>query len=150
MAALAAFGEGFGKAILKTVFDKFHTLDVNETQLKMITGFGDIRRTSYLAYIDNYRNLKFQLEKIGIKFLDMKAMLKSDKFADYVVCFTGCRDAELSKFIRENGGIATDSWNKNVNLLVTKDIHSTSGKVKKAQEKGIKIISLDEAREMFK
>lgn len=150
MVALAAFGEGFGKAILKTVFDKFHTLDVNETQLKMITGFGDIRRTSYLAYIDNYRSLKTQLERIGIKFLDMKAMLKSNKFADYVVCFTGCRDAELSKFIRENGGIATDSWNKNVNLLVTKDIHSTSGKVKKAQEKGIKIISLDEAKEMFK
>lgn len=149
MVALSAFGEGMGKSVIQSVFDKYQQLDVTETQLKMISGFGDTRIQQYLKYLPRYRKIKEALNKIGIKFNNVIRENISNKYADYVVCFTGCRDVELSKHIKLNGGIATDSWNKNVNLLVAKDPNSVSGKITKAREKGIKVISLEEAQKMF-
>lgn len=149
MTALSVFGEGIGKSILQSVFDKYHTLDVTTAQLHMLNGFGDTRIDAYISHIQDYRIAKEKLAKIGIVFNNKIQDIKSDKFANYIVCFTGVRDNNLSKIIRENGGIATDSWNKNVNLLVAKDPHSTSGKIVKAHEKGINVISIEEARKLF-
>ena len=150
MTAFNAFGENIGKTILKNVFDAYHTLDVTYSQLKVLTGFADTRIFQYESYLDNYRAIKNKLNSIGIEFIINVVKNDSDKFKDYIVCFTGVRDKELSDFIKKNGGVATDSWNKNVNLLVCANPNGTSGKITKAKEKGIKCISLEDAKELFK
>lgn len=150
MSAFNAFGENIGKIILKNVFDTYHTLDVTYSQLKVLTGFADTRIFQYESYLDNYREIKNKLNSIGIEFIINVIKNESDKFKDYIVCFTGVRDKELSDYIKKNGGVATDSWNKNVNLLVCANPNGTSGKITKAREKGIKCISLEEAKELFK
>lgn len=150
MAAFNAFGENIGKSILNSVFDKYHTLDVTYSQLKMIHGFADTRIFQYESYLDNYRIIKENLKSKGINFIINIVKNESDKFKDYIVCFTGVRDKELSDYIKKNGGVATDSWNKNVNLLVCANPNGVSGKITKAKEKGIKCVSLEEAKEIFK
>lgn len=150
MTAFNAFGENIGKSILNSVFDIYHTLDVTSSQLKMITGFAETRINQYISYIENYRDIKENLNDEGINFIINIVKNESDKFKDYIVCFTGVRDKELSDYIKKNGGVATDSWNKNVNLLVCANPNGVSGKITKAREKGIKCISLEEAKELFK
>ena len=150
MTAFNAFGENIGKSILNSVFDKYHTLDVTSSQLKMITGFAETRINQYISYIENYREIKENLNDEGINFIINIVKNESDKFKDYIVCFTGVRDKELSDYIKKNGGVATDSWNKNVNLLVCANPNGVSGKITKAKEKGIKCVSLEEAKEIFK
>ena len=150
MAALGVFGENMGKRILNMVYEKYHTLNVTESQLKMVNNFGDVRISNYIQSLDKYHETIKKLKSIGISFKIMENNIVSDKYSNYIVCFTGVRDALLSKFIRENGGVATDSWNKNVNLLICKDPNSVSGKITKAREKGIKCVSLEEAKEIFK
>ena len=81
----------------------------------------------------------------GIEFIDDKKVSESDKFKDYVVCFTGVRDKALAQYIIDNGGQAGDNWTKNTNCLIVKDKNSTSTKMKKALQLGIRILSLDEA-----
>lgn len=150
MAALGVFGENMGKRILNMVYEKYHTLDVTEAQLKMVNNFGDVRISNYIQSLDKYHETIDKLKSIGISFKIIEETKVSDKFSNYIVCFTGVRDALLSQTIRENGGVATDSWNKNVNLLVCKDISSNSGKIKKAIDKGIKVVTIEEAKEIFK
>lgn len=150
MTAFNAFGENIGKSILNSVFDKYHTLDVTYSQLKMIHGFADTRIFQYESYLDNYKIIKENLKSKGINFIINIIKNESDKFKDYIVCFTGVRDKELSDYIKKNGGVATDSWNKNVNLLVCANPNGVSGKITKAKEKGIKCVSLEEAKEIFK
>ena len=74
---------------------------------------------------------------------------ESDKFKNYNICFTGIRDKALAQYIIDNGGQAGDNWTKNTNCLIVKDKNSTSTKMKKALQLGIKILSLDEAYEEF-
>lgn len=144
------FGEGIGVTILQKVFDKYGTLIVTESQLKMVEGFGDIRIKQYINYVNSWKDMREHLLNIGAIFQESKKVdIKSDKYGKYIVCFTGVRDAELSKIIIENGGIASDSWSKNVNLLIAKDISSNSGKVQKARENNVEVISHEDAKIKF-
>jgi NAD-dependent DNA ligase len=99
----------------------------------------------------DYEIIKKTLETLDqIKLAEaIKVEPKSTKYADYNVCFTGVRSERLVDIINSNGGHAGDNWTKAVNLLIAKDPTSTSGKAKKAREKGIRIISLQEAEQIF-
>jgi NAD-dependent DNA ligase len=45
----------------------------------------------------------------------------------------------------EKGADVSDNWKSTTNLLVAKDPNGNSSKIKKAKEKGITILSLEEA-----
>ena len=73
----------------------------------------------------------------------------SDNLEGIVACFTGVRDKDFATFINNNGGTALDNWRKDVTHLIVKDINSTSSKMKKAQEKGCVILTLEDAHKEF-
>ena len=149
--ALGTFGRGIGKSKLQKIFDAYGHLAPTKEQILKLEGFSDITANQILSYEQVYLDIKEQLATLDAVKLEekIKPQLKSTKYQDYVVCFTGVRSDELCRIITENGGIATENWNKTVNLLVAKDPSSTSGKAKKARELGVKIISLDEAKQIF-
>jgi len=60
------------------------------------------------------------------------------------VVFTGFTETNLKKQIELRGGHVDDTIKKNTNILVVKDLSKITGKVKKAQEKGIVIITKEE------
>lgn len=61
-----------------------------------------------------------------------------------VYCFTGFRDKSLKERLESLGAKVVDSLSKKVTKLVTKDVGSSSSKVKKAQSLGIDVITLEE------
>lgn len=66
---------------------------------------------------------------------------KEGKLSGMKVCFTGFRDANLKGQIEGFGGEVTDTLTKATNCLITKDINSTSSKIKKAKELGIEVLT---------
>lgn len=149
--ALGTFGRGIGKTKLQKIFDVYGHLAPSYEQLMALEGFSDITAKQIMAFESQYKATKELLATINqVKLVEkIKPVLKSNKYEQYHVCFTGVRSDELCRIINENGGIATENWNKSVNLLVAKDPTSNSGKAKKARENGIQIISLDEAKKIF-
>jgi DNA ligase (NAD+) len=61
-----------------------------------------------------------------------------------IICFTGFRDKNLKEYVEQRGGTVVDDVSSKTNILVVKDISSTSGKIKTAQKNGIQIISKDD------
>lgn len=149
-AALGTFGRLFGKTKLTKVYEEFGTLNVSASKLITLEGFG-ATSSLYETHIKEYEEIKARIQQMGkITIADKpKILQKSSRFAGIFACFTGVRSQEVSQAIQENGGIASDNWTKQTNLLIAKDTSSSSGKAKKARERGIEIISLEEAKERF-
>ena len=67
-------------------------------------------------------------------------------------CFTGAMEykrKDLQDMVLANGGTNLDSVTKNLTYLVIADPNSTSGKAKKARERGINLISPQQFMEMI-
>ena len=62
------------------------------------------------------------------------------------VLFTGVRNAEVEKMLKSRGAKIATTFNNSVTHLVAKDTSSDSGKAKKAREKGIPILSMEEIK----
>ena len=151
-AACGSFGPDIGERVLQLVWDKYGTLDdMTYEKLKAIEGFGDSRISQYLEYQSHWVMAKIHMElfNYGIVFTDNKQEVLSTEYSNYNVCFSGVRDKELAEFINSRGGKASDKWNKDTNYLIIKDLNSNSSKVKKAKDKGCKIITLEEAHALF-
>ena len=149
--ALGTFGRLVGKTKLQKIYDVFGHLAPTYEQLIQVEGFADTTARQIVNHQNDYLAFKAMLRTLDEVKLTEKVVpvLKSTKYADYNVCFTGVRSERLTQIINENGGHASDNWTKAVNLLVAKDPNSSSGKAKKAREAGVRIISLKEAEEIF-
>lgn len=151
-AACGSFGPDIGERVLQLVWDKYGTLDdMTYEKLKVIEGFGDSRISQYLEYQSHWRIDKIHMElfNYGIVFAENKQEILSTEYSNYNVCLSGVRDKELMEFINTHGGKASDKWSKNINCLIVKDLNLTSNKIKKAEENGCKIITLEEAYRIF-
>ena len=71
------------------------------------------------------------------------------KVCDITVCFSGVRDKYLEKCFETIGAKVVSSMTKAVNVLIVKDINSSTSKIIKARENGVHIIQLDEIKNMF-
>lgn len=149
--ALGTFGRGIGKSKLQKIFDSYGCLCPSKERILALEGFSDITAQQIIDHKEDYLKTQDLIMNLdAVKLVEkIQPQLKSTKYSEYHVCFTGVRSEELCRIITENGGVATENWNKSVNLLVAKDPSSTSGKAKKARELGVKIISLDEAKQIF-
>jgi DNA ligase (NAD+) len=58
--------------------------------------------------------------------------------------FSGVRNREMEEDIISRGGSVVGSVSKNTSAVITNDIHSETGKVKKARDLGIEIIDINE------
>ena len=148
--ATGAFGPDIGERVLQQVWDKYGTLyPLTAEQLYALDGFADARVNQYLENQENWNKIhNYALDTLTFK-TEKKEKL-SDKLQGIVICFTGVRDKEFAEYVNNNGGIATDTWKKDVTHLVVKDKNSTSSKAKKAKDLGIPILTLEEAYEEFK
>lgn len=149
--ALGTFGRLIGKTKLQKIYDVFGHLAPSYEELIQLEGFAITTASQVVAHREDYLATKEVLETLdSVKLVEkVQPVIKSTKYADYNVCFTGVRSDRLVDIINSNGGHASENWTKAVNLLVAKDPSSNSGKAKKARERGIRIISLQEAEELF-
>lgn len=66
------------------------------------------------------------------------------QFANMAICFSGIRDAELETRIIAGGGSIASGVSKKTTLLVVKDVNGTSGKISKAHQLGVPVMSMDD------
>lgn len=149
--AVDALGEasGIGEKKLQALFDVYDTLDLTMDQILSVSGWAEKSAKKLLESKESINHWSTFLIENNIKLASSKVAVVSSKCAGLEVCFTGVRDSNMEEFIKSNGGKIASSVTKTCNLLVADNINGTSGKITKAKEKGIKLISYDDALKIF-
>lgn len=114
--------------------------------LDMITrveGFSEITATNI---VNNLKHADVLLQKMS-KYMSIKEEKRtSDKMKDHVYVLTGFRDAAISNAISQNGGKTSESVSKKTTAVIAKNVGETSGKITKARQLGIEIVSVEDFR----
>ena len=106
-----------------------------ETARKVLAGVED--------FISLYNSIKQY-----VKFATVE-VAEGGSMKDQKVVFTGFRDADLEAQVEAAGGQMQSGVSGKTTILVCTDPNSNSGKAKKARDLGVKVIGVDEFREML-
>jgi DNA ligase (NAD+) len=120
----------------------------SEQEFARIAGIGPVRAGILSAGFKKYRPLMDELLGLGIT---IKRQTSGGLFGKSV-CFTGALSSPrkiLEKLAADAGADVKGSVGKALTYLITNDTDSTSGKMLKATQLGIKIITEDEFRGML-
>ena len=146
MNASNIFGNGLGKRKLALIFSNIpdvmtHKIDNNLKQkIIMINGFSDI---SANQFVNNLEEFKLFLKNLKIKTHNLDSYIEKTQIKKNIV-FTGFRNSELEKYLETHKIAVKNTINADTFLLITKDDNSTSSKIKEANKKKIKVVSLKE------
>ena len=147
--ATGCFGDGIGELKLNKIVDKYGELPYDKQKVLDTDGWAETSTAQYIGNYICYLDMSdfFQLNNMWKGFTLIQAT--GDKCKDIKVVFTGIRSAEMEDVIRKNGGKVLSSFTKECNLVIAKDPMGNSGKLAKAREKGVEVISLKEAFNRF-
>jgi DNA ligase (NAD+) len=143
MAASLVFDNGFGEKRLKSILDVYpnfmkiyKTLKVND--IEKIEGFSEKTSKLFVKNIPDFIKFVEDLSFLKIKLEEKKSgILNGLNFV-----FSGFRDTELKEKIENQGGNVRDTVStKTLYLIVKKIEENPTGKIKKANNLGISIIS---------
>ena len=130
-------------------FGSVHTiLTASHSELVEVEGVGDIVASTIMEHQNRCVTLFLELRDKGLKLEERKVGALTGK----VFAITGKlpmnRDAVV-RVIESNGGVWKNSVTKKTDYLITDNPGSGSGKNKKAQSYGTKLITFDEFQEMI-
>jgi NAD-dependent DNA ligase len=158
MHASNTIGRNYGEARIKLIYDKYSfifsdrkkALNLKIDDLIKVEGISNIMAKQFIDNLPNFYKFYDDLN-IKCKNEDDKKISKEidQKFKDKVFVFSGFRDNELEKIIKELGGTISNSITKKTYALIIKDIDETSGKITTAKEKDIQIILLEDFIKMI-
>lgn len=148
---LKSFGiEGIGNSLSKDILNKWtfdQLFDITPQEFETLDGIGSVlARNLILGLGENIELYEF-LQERGLKLNEVK----DSNIKGMIFTLTGKSDIkrnDLTKMINEMGA-QVKGISKKVNILVTNDIKSTSGKMKKALKYGTEIISYEDLYEML-
>ena len=166
MAASQIFGRGIASKKFKSITDVYpNIMEIYKTKgkddtiklINAIVGF-DVKTTNKIVdSMDNFIEYHKQLIKIKPNaIIDKNSKTIVDEknesikysniniYANKKIVFTGFRDKDIQNELEKIGAKISDSVSKNTDLVVASDISDTSGKIKKAIELDIKVISKDD------
>ena len=146
--------ENLGIRTSRDIFSKYKFEDITREALLEVDGISNILADSFMKGIESNTNTIeiFMNENPYIKVKSYKDTLgtnNSENSIPKIIVFTGFRDKELQSKIEIKGSKVTSSVSKNTNLVVTKDVNSTSSKIKKAKELGIDIMTPEEFKDTY-
>ena len=155
MSASNKLGYSIGEERIKLVLEKYPNLlddadkwskDEFINNLKSINGWEEKTSTTF---VNNYKDFKKFYNSIK-PHITLKKIIKQtitkNKYTDKTIVMSGFRDAELQQQLEDSGAKITNSVSKNTDYLIVKDqntIDENTGKVQKANELGVKIITID-------
>lgn len=157
MNASNVFGRGFGLKKLElitnnipNIINKNYIPNINE--LILIKG---IEKKTAEVFIEKLPLYFIFLKDNGLMNCNKNIIIqdqKSIKFQDMKFVFTGFRNDDLEKYIKENGGNVLPTITKQTTYLIYKDEgdNTETGKIKKATEMNIPTISFSEFLFKFK
>jgi DNA ligase (NAD+) len=156
--------QGMSQATLRTL----NTLNVdmefyfndryfNEIRRKglELDGVGEMTLNDYFDGLYNFyvkgffgNNIKPYFT-IKSKEINKKRGEGEEKFLGKNICFTGFRNESWNKIVEDGGGKILSSVTSICNMLVVKDINSTSSKMQKAKQMGIEIMSIEDFQNLI-
>lgn len=147
LGSIPHFGTGFGKRRAKELLTNLDRNEdfwsLKEGDIKSFFGFND--KTSKRIY-DGIERAKVLKERLEIEFVEN---VTSSEMENITVVFTGFRDKNLQKKVEEMGGKVASSVSGKTSFVVAVDPSSNSGKVKKAKEKDVNVLGIEEFKDMF-
>ena len=151
MSASNKFGAGMGVKRLTLILDNYpDILNTKNNIVNLIKNIDGFEEKTARIFADNINLFKKFYKKIKNKVtLAKNNKKKSNKLKELKFVFSGFRDKELEKKIINNGGIVNNTISSNTNYLIVKDINSSSSKVSKAKDLGIKIITIKDFFKML-
>lgn len=108
-------------------------------ECELIPGIGDVLALTFVKGLKTYLS-RGKDKRIVITYVQ-SPKVETPEGGFKKVCLTGFRDKELEKMLPQFGYTVSNGVSKDLYLLVTADMNSSSSKMKKAAEYGIKIIS---------
>jgi NAD-dependent DNA ligase len=158
MIASNLLGRGIGKSKLDLILSKYpfvcenkkKALELTETQIKEIAGMGDV---SAKQFIENLFKFYEFYEELGMELKTTEKpiiVVVNKKLENKHFVFTGFRNKEFEEIIKNNGGFVDETITKNTNYLIIKDKTKITEKVKKAEEKGVIIITAEDFEMIYK
>jgi NAD-dependent DNA ligase len=159
MAASNKLGECMGERRLKQVMDNFPNLLTDYKKwskqefidkLKALDGWEDKTSSTLVNNFDEF--IKFYNKIKSFVTLEKKKEIKEGKLTNKTMVLSGFRDASLQEKLEGMGVKISSSVSKNTDYLIVKDketIDDNTGKVAKAKEVGVKIITKDALLKML-
>ncbi|NJO62547.1 MAG: hypothetical protein HC836_31265 [Richelia sp. RM2_1_2] len=142
--ASGCFGRGIGAKKLRKILDHYNRLNnLTVDDIVQVDGFSEITAKNVVEGVPLFE--AFLAEIKGLYTIKQDKTLitpKTGKFTNCVFVFTGFRNADLKTTIEHQGGVVADSISKSTTHIVAKDVNSSSSKIKKAVERGITVISI--------
>ena len=142
---LAAFGMPLiGRTISKQLCSRFKFDDLFDITNPNDLDLGPITSSVFIENIGKYKKLYEYLKSKGLKFVEEDMSTKTLNGIIFTLTGDGpLKRKDIQKMIEGRGGQVKGIC-KETKFLVTNDMESTSGKMKKAIEYGTKIISYDD------
>ncbi len=157
MAATPFFGFGLGKRKIQLILDEYPNILKSKKsdavlikEISEIAGWSEESAKQFVEGIAHFK--EFLDENPEISFITKARLAVDDnaQFAGMKIVFSGFRDKKLEEIIVARGGTVSTSVSKNTSLVVTNDPDSDTGKVKKARDLGVRVISREKFDEMIK
>ena len=156
MAASNKFGRGLGERKLKAVLDMYPNILIEEwNKEKMIDKLLKVdgyQEKSAILFASNFKKFISFYKKINNIYEISRFMSKNDNHkydnieqnTDIVgktFVFTGFRDNDMQKFIEKHKGKVTTSVSKKTSYVIMADGGDEGGKVQKAKELGVTVLT---------
>ena len=141
-------GKKAAKVLAKNFEDIYDLMDSDIERLNSLEDFGSIMANSVYEFFKKEKTHEIieRLKAVGVNLNGEKVKLLSNKFEGMSIVVTGSFDNysrnDVADIIEKNGGKFSSSVSKKTALLVAGE--SAGSKLKKAEELGIKIVSIDE------
>jgi DNA ligase (NAD+) len=149
MAATGLLGRGVGRKKLKKLLEASQgdeTIFADYNRILAVEGFQTKTAQRIIGGYKAYQDFVADLAEY-INFKQFVVGGTGGELAGQVYVFTGFRDKELQTKLEDLGGIVGDSFSSKTTCVVAKDPNEDSGKLKKAREKGIKIVGYQQLKE---
>lgn len=160
MAASNTLGEGMGDKRLKQVLDNYPKLLETYKKwskkefidnLKELDGWEEKTSSTLVNNFDDF--VKFYNNIKSFVKIEKKKEIKETELTGLTMVLSGFRDSVLQEKLELMGVKIASGVSKNTNYLVVKDqetINEGTGKVQKAQENGVKIITKEQLIKLVK
>jgi DNA ligase (NAD+) len=160
MAASNKLGRSIGETRIKEILNIYPNL-LNEPEdglydkIMKVAGFSDTTTEMFVNNLPSFKKFYKKIAKIkDLSRFDnivvQSTVKASGKLDGQTFVMTGTRDAEIIKYITDNGGKIGSSVSKNTTMLIhADDADTTTNKFTKAIDLGVKLIKVSDVRKKF-
>lgn len=145
MTATAIFGEGIGEERFQLVLNEipdWMDKDLTADDFLHIRGIGNVLSEQLEQGFPKFKKWIIR-NKNCIPQEEKEERSSNRDLIGQTIIFTGKRNANLEAHLKSRGATIKKSWVNSATIVVTDSMNSTSNKMQKAKEKGIKIYTIE-------